>query len=106
MDHRRISELRNLGPACERDLNTLEIFTADDIRKLGVEEAFLRLLKGRLARGTRGNCFNAAYLYALYGALEDCDWREIPEQKKLEFKRLTASLRAKYSLTQANRRKK
>ncbi len=106
MDHRRISELRNLGPACERDLNAVEIFTADDIRRLGVEETFARLMAGRLARETGGRCYNAVYLYALYGALEDCDWREIPEQKKVEFKRLTASLRAKYSNTKFDRRKK
>ena len=104
MDLRRISELRNLGPACERDLNAVAIYTADDIRKLGIEETFIRLMEGRQLRGTGVSCFNAAYLYALYGALEDCDWREIPEEKKREFKRLTAGLRKKHSATMYHRR--
>ena len=37
--------------------------------------------------------FNACYLYALWGAIHDCDWRLVPDDKKEEFKKLTASLR-------------
>jgi hypothetical protein len=41
-----------------------------------------------------GKCFNAAYLYALYGAVYDVDWREVPEAKERQFKKLTKRLRA------------
>jgi len=93
-DARRLSELRNLGPACERDLNAVGILTAQDLFDLGVEPAFLKLLEGRVARGLSTFGCNAAYLYALYGAIHDVDWRDIPERKKVEFKTLTAELRA------------
>lgn len=104
MDDREISELRNLGPACEKDLHAVGIFTADDIRKLGVEGTFVRLMKERQATNKNGSCFNATYLYALYGAIHDCDWRKIPEQKKAEFKMLTARLRKQSSLQKAKNR--
>ena len=98
----RISELRNLGPACERDLHAVGIYTAEDIRKLGVEGTFVRLMEGRLAGGQSSFGFNANYLYALYGAIHDCDWREIPEEKRTEFKKLTERLRKQYAQRKPN----
>lgn len=92
-DSRRISELRNLGPACEQDLNAVGIFTADDIREYGVEGTFVSMLSGRIERGLSAKCCNAAYLYALYGAIHDIDWRALPENKKDEFKSFAAELR-------------
>ena len=96
MDNRQIADLRNLGPACARDLHAVDIFTAEDIRKLGVEGTFSRVIENHLTNGHKGTLINATYLYALYGALHDCDWREIPQQKKTEFKRLAARLRKQY----------
>jgi len=102
MDERPISELRNLGPACERDLNAVGIYTLEDIKEMGVEGTFLQMMRGRSKRTKThkkrgGNCFNAAYLYALYGAVHDLDWRDIPEAKKNQFKKLTAKMRKEYS---------
>ena len=96
MDNRPIADLRNLGPACERDLHSVGIFTAEDIRKLGVEGAFSRVIENRMASGTNETSISANYLYALYGALYDCDWRDIPQQKKTEFQQLAARLRKQY----------
>jgi len=53
MDNRKISEMRNLGPA--------------------------------------------AFLYALYGAVEDVAWQDVPEPKRREFKAVAARLRRKYA---------
>ncbi len=96
-DNRGITELKNLGPACERDLHAVGIYTAEDIRKHGVEGTFVKLMEGRIARGTGGFCFNASYLYALYGALHDVDWREIPNELQNEYKELSARLRKQYA---------
>ena len=104
MDDREIGELRNLGPACEKDLHAVGIFTAEDIRKLGVEGTLVRLMQQRQARNKNWSCFNATYLYALYGAIHDCDWRNIPEQKKTEFKMLTARLRTQTATQKAKNR--
>ena len=85
--------MRNLGPACERDLNSVGIFTAQDLFKVGIEMAFIMLLRGRVARGLSTFGCNAAFLYAMYGAVHDLDWRKIPAAKKNEFKKWTAQLR-------------
>lgn len=92
-DTRRISEMRNLGPACERDLNAVGIFTAQDVLDIGIEGAFVKLLQGRVSRGLSTLGCNAAYLYALYGAVHDVDWRKIPGAKKVAFRKLSAELR-------------
>ena len=92
-DQRRISEMRNLGPACERDLNAVGIFTAEDLITLGEEAAFLKMLEGRRRKGTAHKACNAAYLYALYAAIHNIDWKDVPASKKKQFLKLTAELR-------------
>jgi DNA transformation protein and related proteins len=98
-DERRISQMRNLGPACEEDLNAVGIYTAQDLIDTGIEAAFIKLLQGRVARGLPTHGCNAAYLYALHGALHDCDWRDVPETKKVEYKKWTAEIRAAGTFT-------
>lgn len=93
LDNRRISEMRNLGPACETDMNAVGIMTAHDLIVIGPEQAFRQVLEGRTNMGQSNKSLNALYLYAIYGAIHDIDWREIPEHKKSEFKKLTAAMR-------------
>lgn len=92
-DARPISEMRNLGPACQADLHAAGIVSAQDLIDLGPEASFRMMLQARIDQGKSTKCCNAAYLYAIYGAIHDLDWREIPEHKKREFKKLTASMR-------------
>jgi len=89
----KISSMRNLGPAVEKDLNAVGIFTPEQVAKLGAKKTFLKMLEGRLNSGRGAKCCNAAYLYAIFGAINDIDWREIPEIKKDEFKAFTQKLR-------------
>ena len=92
-DLRTISAMRNLGPACEADLNRAGIMTAQQLIDLGVEAAFIKMLLARKERGMTTKCCNAAYLYALHGAIYDIDWRTLPEAKKAEYKQLTVDMR-------------
>ncbi len=94
VDRRKIIEMRNLGPACVQDLNAAGIFIAEDLKRLGPEEAFLRMLAARVERGRSAKCCNALYLYSLHGAIHDIDWRAIPEKTKRKYKEFTARLRA------------
>ncbi len=96
MDNRKISEMRNLGPVCEEVLSAAGIETAEQVIQLGIEEVFERMVAVRVARGER-NIIHAAFLYALYGAVEDCAWQDVPEPKKIEFKSIAARLRRKYA---------
>ena len=86
--------MRNLGPACEQDLNAVGIFSSYEVIQLGAEAVFIRVLAGRKKLGRPTNVCSANYLYALYGAIHDLDWRDIPESKKAEFKQLAADIRA------------
>ncbi len=93
VDNRSISQMRNLGPACEKDLNAVGIHTAAQLIELGPEAAFIQMLLGRKQQGRSAKCCNALYLYALYGAIHDIDWRELPQKKQDEFKSLAAQMR-------------
>ena len=92
-DRRKISEMRNLGPACEADLEAAGICDAETLIELGAENAFIQMLLERKKQGRSAKCCNAAYLYALHGAIHDIDWRDLSDKKKDEFKAFTAELR-------------
>lgn len=92
-DTRRISEMRNLGPAVERDLNAVGIVKAQQVIDLGPEAAFLKMLEAKARHGKAAKAVHAAYLYALYAAIHDVDWREVPDDVKADFKELTAEIR-------------
>ena len=79
-----------MAPRWPQKLVKAGINSSEKLRKLGAKKAFLKLYeKGLLFEG-----YNAAYLYALEGAIRDCDWRAIPEKLKKEFKKYTAELRS------------
>jgi len=92
-DDRKISEMRNLGPAVEKDLKAVGITTAQQVVDAGPEETFIRMLLGRQKIGRSAKCCNALYLYAIYGAIHNIDWRDLPEKLKEEHKAFTAELR-------------
>lgn len=81
--------LRNIGPVVAQKLINAGIDSPEKLRKLGAKKAYLKILE------SGGFCgkFHAVYLYALEGAIIDCDWREIPEKTKKEFKAFTQNLR-------------
>lgn len=85
MSARRISELRGLGVASARWLESVGINHEDDLRTLGAMEAFARV---RMAAAPNASL---NLLYALEGALTDVDWRSLPPKIK-------QSLRAKVGL--------
>lgn len=95
----KISDMRNLGPAVEKDFKAVGIHAPSQVIKLGPEKAFLKMLDGRLKLGRSAKCCNALYLYAIYGAIHDIDWRKLPQEKKKKFKDYTDKLRrsGKYS---------
>lgn len=86
--------MRNLGPACEKDLEAVGIATAEQLKALGVKDAFIQMLIGRINLGRSAKCCNAAYLYAMHGAIHDMDWRDLPEATKQDYKAFAAELRA------------
>ena len=90
-------QLRNIGPTVATKLIRAGIDTPQKLKKLGAKDAFVKIYRSGGFCGT----FHAAYLYALEGAIRGCDWLEIPEKKKKEFKAFTEELRAKQLAKQA-----
>ena len=82
--------LRNIGPIVAQKLINAGIDTPEKLRQLGAKKAYLKILESGGFCGT----FHAAYLYALEGAILDCDWRAIPKKTKDEFKAYTEELRS------------
>ncbi|HEU0203460.1 MAG TPA: helix-hairpin-helix domain-containing protein [Burkholderiaceae bacterium] len=71
------TQLRNIGPRTAAMLARVGIRDADELRRVGAVDAYLRL-----ARAVPGTSLNA--LYALAGALEERDWRAIKRERKLD----------------------
>ena len=87
-----MQSLRNIGPACAEQLVMVGIDTPEKLERLGAKEAFLQIF----SKYAYTNCVNACYLYALYGAIHNLDWREIPAHKKDEFKQFTKDIRESF----------
>jgi DNA transformation protein len=84
-------ELKNIGPTMAEKLVNVGIDSPEKLRKLGAKKAFLKLYE----KGQFCSKYHAVYLYALEGAIRDCDWRAIPESLKKEYKKYTAELRSR-----------
>lgn len=76
------TQLRNVGPKLAAKMIEAGIDTPDKLRRMGAKKAFSVMYK----YGDGYGDFNAAYLYALEGAIRDCDWSDIPIAVKEEYK--------------------
>jgi DNA transformation protein len=81
-------QLRNVGPKLAAKLIEAGIDSPEKLRQLGAKKAFEKMYPAGDAYGD----FNAAYLYALEGAIRDCDWLDIPEKIKQEYKAFAQEL--------------
>jgi DNA transformation protein len=84
-------QLRNVGPKLAERLVEAKIDTPEKLRQLGAKRAFEKMY----AAGDAYGDFNAAYLYALEGAIRDCDWLDIPEEIKRDYKAYAQDLQSK-----------
>jgi DNA transformation protein len=84
-------QLRNVGPKLAEKLVAAGIDSPEKLRKIGAKKAFGKMYSS----GDKYGDFNAAYLYALEGAIRDCDWLKIPKKVKLEYKEYTQLLQRK-----------
>ncbi len=87
-------QLRNVGPKLAAKLIQARIDSPDKLRQLGAKKAFEKMY----AAGDSYGDFNAAYLYALEGAIRDCDWLDIPDTIKQEYKEYAQNLQSKKDL--------
>ena len=69
------AKLRNIGPKSAAQLRQIGVRTLDDLRALGSLEAFIKLKRAGFKPSLN-------LLYALEGALLDCHWQQIPEERR------------------------
>ena len=76
--NKSLTDLRNIGKKIAGRLNEVGIFSEDNLRRVGAVGAH-RMIKERYPDETLPVCY---YLYSFEGALQDCDWRKISEDRK------------------------
>lgn len=75
-----IEQMRNLGAASARMLAEIDVHNEDDLRAMGIVNAYMRVkfqMPGRVS---------ILLLYAMEAALRDCDWRGLDKETKAELK--------------------
>lgn len=87
-------QLRNVGPKLAAKLVEARIDSPEKLRQLGAKKAFEKMY----ATGDSYGDFNAAYLYALEGAIRDCDWLDLTDKIKQEYKQYAQNLQSKKDL--------
>jgi len=78
--------LRNIGNELEKKLMAVGIKSAEDLKKIGREEAF-----ARLKLHYPNVCL--VHLYTLEGAISDTDYNQLPEGVKNRLKNFSDSLK-------------
>ena len=71
----RLSNLKNIGEVSEKMLNSIDVFTKEDILELGPVTIYF-ILK------SRGFDVSMNMVYALQGAIMDLHWNELPSDVK------------------------
>ena len=80
-----LTSLRNIGKNIEQRLKTVGISTAEELKKVGSKEAFVKLKSH-----DPGVCI--VYLYTLEGAVSDIDYNHLPENIKKDLKEFNDGL--------------
>ena len=82
-----ISSIRNLGPAYEQACARAGIFTAEEVRTLGADETYARLLK----TGTKPHFIG---YYVLVMGLQGRPWNDCKGKEKAELRKRFDALKA------------
>jgi len=83
-----LTAIRNIGPALAAELHSAGIMTASDLRQIGADEAYRRLL----ASGTRPHFIG---FYVLHMALQGRPWNDCKGDEK-------TALRARFDAIKAD----
>jgi len=70
-------KLRNIGPKSAAQLRQVGVRTIEDLRAVGSLEAFVKLKRAGFKPSLN-------LLYSLEGALLDCHWQQVPDERRSE----------------------
>ena len=71
------NKIRNVGPKSAAWLRQVGVRTQDDLNRLGPVEAFMKVKRAGFRPSLN-------LLYALAGAIENCHWADLPDERKKE----------------------
>jgi DNA transformation protein len=74
----QLKGLKNLGPTIIERLHEVEIYTKEDLGRVGSAAAYVHI-RARHPKKTMPVCY---YLYSLEGALRGMHWNDVPAQVK------------------------
>jgi DNA transformation protein len=69
------NKIRNVGPKSAAWLRQVGVRTQDDLERLGPVEAFMKVKRAGFRPSLN-------LLYALAGAIENCHWADLPDERK------------------------
>ena len=81
-----LTSLRNIGKEMEKKLKSVDISTAEELKKVGSKEAFVRLK-------LRYPSVCAVYIYTLEGAISDIEYNQLPEDVKQNLKNFSDGMK-------------
>lgn len=84
---KKISDLKNLGPASEKEFAKAGIKSAGQFIKMGWKKALIKLVKSNPKNR------HSLFAYALIGALTNKEWNGLSEAEKKEAREFTNSLK-------------
>ena len=71
------AKMRNIGPKSAAWLRQVGLRSLDDLAAVGTVDAYMRVKRAGFKPGLN-------LLYAIEGALLDCHWQDVPEQRRHE----------------------
>ncbi|HJT98731.1 MAG TPA: TfoX/Sxy family protein [Rhodanobacteraceae bacterium] len=74
------SKIRNVGPKSAAWLRQVGVRSTEDLARVGPVEAFLKVKRAGFRPSLN-------LLYSMAGALADCHWADLPEERKQELLR-------------------
>ena len=75
-----MDKIRNVGPKSAAWLRQVGVRTTEDLARVGPVDAFLKVKRAGFRPSLN-------LLYSMAGALADCHWAELPEERKQELLR-------------------
>jgi DNA transformation protein and related proteins len=71
------NKIRNVGPKSAAWLRQVGVRTQDDLNRLGPVDAFMKVKRAGFRPSLN-------LLYSLAGAIENCHWADLPDERKKE----------------------
>ena len=81
-----LTSMRNIGKEMEKKLNSIGVFSSEELTRVGSKEAFIRLKM-------HYSDLCPVHLYTLQGAIDNVEHHQLPDEFKRDLKRFCDDLK-------------